>query len=108
MNIRTRNLISKYGQKIQVTKDNKKTYIHTKAFIQPLRCDMQSELYGDYTDSQNVEQYLYIGLSETNLSNSEDAIVIVDNIDYKIKKAEEVIFSGKVLYERAVLEKSTS
>lgn len=108
MEVRTRTLISKYGQNIKVTKDNKKTYIHTKAFIQPLRCDMQSELYGDYTDSQNVEQYLYIGLPETKLSHSEDAIVTVDNIDYKIKKAEEVIFSGKVLYERAVLEKSDS
>ena len=108
MKVRTRNLISKYGQNIKVTKDNKKTYMNTKAFIQPLRCDMQSELYGDYTDSQNTEQYLYIGLPETKLSNSGDAIVIVDNVDYKIKKAEEVIFSGKILYERAVLEKSNS
>ena len=110
MKTRARILISNYGQSITVKKNEDDKPIHTKAFVQPLRCDYQSELYGDYVDSnnKNVEQYLYIGDPEIKLSSAPNAIITVDNQNYFIKKAEEVIFSDKVLYERAVLEKSQS
>lgn len=108
MKTRAKILISNYGQNIIIKRDSNEKSIHTKAFIQPLRCDRQSELYGDYTDSQTTEQYLYIGLPEIKLSNAPNAILTVDGQNYFIKKAEKVVFSGKVLYERAVLEKSQS
>ncbi len=107
MKTRARILISNYGQDIIVKKSENDEPIYTQAFIQPLRCDQQSELYGDY-DKKNAEQYLYIGLPEIKLSSAPNAVIIVDNQNYVIIKVEEVIFSNRVLYERAVLEKSES
>ena len=60
MKTRARILISNYGQDIIVKKSENDESIYTQAFIQPLRCDQQSELYGDY-DKKNafdVEKYL--------------------------------------------------
>ncbi len=110
MKTRARILISNYGQSITVKRSENDKPFNAKAFIQPLRKDDQSDLYGDYVDNknQNVEQYLYIGYPETKLSSAPNAIITVDNQNYFIKKAEEVVFSDKVLYERAVLEKSQS
>lgn len=101
----TKSLIYRYGQKItvEIPNENPKT---SRAFIQPLRSDYQSALYEDYqTDAMN-EQYLYIGIPNVKLVNAPSGTLIKTDLDtYTIKKIENVIVSGKVIYERAVLEK---
>ncbi len=103
----TKNLINKFGQSITILKSENDTPIYTKAFIQPLRCDYQSELYGDYVDTPGEEQFLYIGLPDDQISTYPSSTVItMNNQDYKIKKAETVYLSNTSMYERAVLEKA--
>ncbi len=101
----TKSLIYRYGQKItvEIPNENPKT---SRAFIQPLRSDYQSALYEDYqTDAMN-EQYLYIGIPNVKLVNAPSGTLIkTDSETYTIKKIENVVVSGKVIYERAVLEK---
>ncbi len=108
MKTRVKILISKFGQNITVTRTTGETPIQTKAFIQPLRCDEQSELYGDYTDSEKNEQYLYIGFPEINLSDTTSAIITFEGKNYTIKKAEKVNVLGEDIYERAVIEEVKS
>lgn len=101
----TKALISRYGQKIviEIPENNPKT---SKAFIQPLRSDYQSALYGDYQTEDTVEQYLYIGIPDNKLINApSETLIKTDSDTYVIKKMENVNISGKVIYERAVLEK---
>ncbi len=103
----TKNIINQFGQNITILKSENDNPIHTKAFIQPLRCDYQSELYGDYVDTPGEEQFLFIGLPEDKISTYPDTTVItVNSQDYKIIKAETVYLSNTSMYERAVLEKA--
>lgn len=99
---------SRFGQKVTIidTKNNKKQV--TDAFIQPLRSDYQSPMYGDFT-SKN-EQFIYIGKPGVKLcKRDKDSTVVKSNsISYKIIQAEDVYLSGKVFYERALLELYTS
>lgn len=101
----TKSLIYRYGQKITIEIPNENSKA-SRAFIQPLRSDYQSALYEDYqTDAMN-EQYLYIGIPNIKLVNAPtDTLIKTDSDTYIIKKVENVIISGKVIYERAVLEK---
>ena len=99
-------LISQYGQNITLTSSCKNLPLNFKAFIQPLRSDFQSDLYGDYKESETSEQFLYIGPPDINLKEYPDDTIIESNSEkFKIKKAENVYLSGKVIYERGVLEK---
>lgn len=100
--IEASNLIKKYGQKITISKSGQA--IKSSAFIQPLRADEQSELYGDYNQNQ-VEQYLYIGLPDCEIDDSGNTTVIFDNENYSVVKSESVWLSNKIIYTRAVLEK---
>lgn len=107
MKLRTKMLINKYGQSITILKSENDNPIYTKAFIQPLRCDYQSEMYGDYVDNPGDEQFLYIGLPEYPISTYPlTTIITMNNQNYTIKKAETVYLSNTPMYERAVLEKS--
>lgn len=107
MKTKTKMLINQFGQNIKIQKSENDTPIYTKAFIQPLRCDYQSELYGDYVDTPGEEQFLYIGLPDDQISTYPDTTVItMNNQDYTIKKAETVYLSNTSMYERAVLEKA--
>lgn len=101
----TKSLIYRYGQKITIEIPNNNPKI-SRAFIQPLRSDYQSALYEDYqTDAMN-EQYLYIGIPSVKIVNAPSGTLIkTDSDTYTIKKSENVVVSGKVIYERAVLEK---
>ena len=101
--------ISHYGQSITIMNANKETISTSTALIQPLRSDYQSPLYKDYQENDNTEQFLYIGLPETDLNSlPSDTLIESDSIIYKIKKIESFRLSDPVLYERAVLEKYTS
>lgn len=93
-------LIKKYGNEIIINNgtESKKSY----AIIQCLRSDDQSSLYGDY-NSQNHEQYLYIGVPNK-LSGIVSPTITYDGKTYTVIKLEKVIVSGKTVYERAVLE----
>ena len=102
MQIDARNLIKKYGQPITITQSGKVTKSY--AFIQPLRADDQSNLYGDY-NTLNTEQYLYIGLPDHEIDDSGNTTITCRNEDYSVVKAESVLLSNKVIYNRAVLEK---
>ena len=102
MQIEAKNLIKKYGQKILISKNE--VTAESFAFIQPLRADDQSELYGDY-NPENAEQYLYIGLPDCEISDSGDTTIIFDNENYSVVKSESVWLSDKIIYNRAVLEK---
>ena len=51
-------LISKFGQDVKVQCTSEKT-IKTKAFIQPLRSDYQSPLYGDYLEETNRAIFIH-------------------------------------------------
>ncbi len=103
MQIRATDLIEKYGQPITIFYGTSET--ESFAFIQPLRMDEQSALYGDYNDS-GAEQYLYIGLPTTLLGdNTTDVVVRSYGKDYSVIKAESVILSNEIIYERAVLER---
>ena len=107
MNVKTKMLINEFGQNITIQKSEDDNPIYTNAFIQPLRCDYQSELYGDYLDNPGDEQFLYIGLPDYPISTYPDTTVITMNgQDYVIKKAETVYLSNTPMYERAVLEKA--
>ena len=109
MKTKTKMLITEFGQDITIKKSENDNLIYTKAFIQPLRCDYQSEMYGDYLDNPGDEQYLYIGLSEYPISTYPNTTVITsNNQNYTIKKAETVYLSNTPMYERAVLEKEIS
>lgn len=100
-------LISKFGQDVKVQCTSEKT-IKTKAFIQPLRSDYQSPLYGDYLEETKTEQYLYIGLPNVKLNSYASTAVITAGLkNYSVKKVEYVYLSGEVIYERAVLEEKT-
>ena len=105
MQIKTTNLIIKYGQKVIINEGTNE--IPSFAFIQPLRKDEQSALYEDYNDS-NAEQYLYIGLPSTPLDDSGSMTIKIGGETYSIVKAESVKISGKSIYERAVLEKESN
>ncbi len=99
-------LILRYGQLITITKSPTDAPKNTRAFIQPLRWDGQSALYGDYANSENAEQFLYIGPPDFQLSTYPGTTVItLENQNYVIIKAESVYLSGQRIYERAVLEK---
>ena len=102
LQIDARNLIKKYGQPITITQSGKITKSY--AFIQPLRADDQSNLYGDYNPLNN-EQYLYIGLPDHELDDSGDMVITCKNDNYSVIKAESVLLSNQVIYNRAVLEK---
>lgn len=103
MQIKATDLIEKYGQPITIFDGTSE--IESFAFIQPLRMDEQSALYGDYNDS-GAEQYLYIGLPMTLLGDSTtDVVVRSYGKDYSVIKAESVILSNEIIYERAVLER---
>ena len=105
---KTKFLIEQFGQEIQIV-DPSQNVVYAKAFIQPLRSDYQSPLYADYLENQNDEQYLYIGMPGVNLSSYPSGTVIkLGEVTYDIKKVEYVYFSGNVVYERAVLEESSS
>ena len=54
MALNAKTLIERYGQNISIKKSSDSDLILTKAFVQPLRCDWQSELYGDYVDENKV------------------------------------------------------
>ena len=101
-------LISSYGQSIAVTftdASSKSKLIKSRAFIQPLRSDEQSPLYGDYNSSNTTEQFLYIGKADVKLyACPEGTLIETASGKYKIKKAENVCLGKKVIYERAVLE----
>lgn len=100
--IEASNLIKKYGQKITISKSGQT--IKSSAFIQPLRADDQSELYGDY-NPQNVEQYLYIGLPDCDIDDSGNTTITFENENYSVVKSESVWLSNRKIYNRAVLEK---
>ena len=101
-------LIKKYGQAISIKKTSSSDPQKTKAFIQPLRSDYQSSLYGDYIETEGVEQFLYIGLPDYKLTDYPSTTrIIFSNQSYVIKKAENVYFGESVLYVRAVLEKDS-
>ncbi|MBR0423182.1 MAG: hypothetical protein IJJ04_00855 [Clostridia bacterium] len=101
-------LIKKYGQTVSIKKTALSDPEITKAFIQPLRSDYQSNLYGDYIETEGVEQFLYIGLPNHNLPDYPNTTRITfSNQTYTIKKAENVYFGENVLYVRAVLEKDS-
>lgn len=101
-------LILRYGQPITITKSLTGTPESTQAFIQPLRWDGQSPLYGDYEDTAHTEQFLYIGPPNFPISTYPSTTIIkAENQNYIIKKAESVYLSGQRIYERAVLEKET-
>ncbi len=107
MALNAKTLIERYGQNISIKKSSNSDLILTKAFVQPLRCDWQSELYGDYVDENKVEQFLYIGFAEHQINICPTTtVIIVENQNYVVKKAENVFFSGQAIYERAVLEKA--
>lgn len=109
MQIEAKKLISLYGQDITINSNSLSVPISTKAFIQPLRSDYQSDMYGDYRETENEEQFLYIGLPEYSLSSySENVTITSKNKTYVIKKSESVNLSGKPIYERAVLEEQTA
>ncbi len=102
-------LISNYGQHITVTftdsTGGKSKSIKSRAFIQPLRSDDQSPLYGDYNSSITTEQFLYIGKADVKLCSCPEGTVIETASGiYEIKKAENVYLGKKAIYERAVLE----
>lgn len=103
MKVDAKMLIKKYGQPITITINSVKKA--SFAFIQPLRMEEQSSLYGDYNPS-DVEQYLYIGLPEYNFNDPENTVITSGNDNYSIVKSESVWLSGRIIYERAVLEKS--
>ena len=73
MKSRVETLISKFGQNVEIALSKEKNSIKAKAFIQPLRSNMQSELYEDYRDSGKTEQHLYIGSPNINLSDTPSA-----------------------------------
>lgn len=99
----TKDIINQFGQSITVNS------IKSKALIQPLRSDYQSYLYMDYQTSENKEQFLYIGFSDVNLAeSSSDTLVKTSTESYRVVKAEKVYLSDTAVYERAVLEKSSS
>ncbi len=99
----TKDIINQFGQSITVNS------IKSKAIIQPLRSDYQSYLYMDYQTSENKEQFLYIGFSDVNLTeSSSDALIKTSTESYRVVKCERVYLSDTAVYERAVLEKSSS
>ena len=50
---------------------------------------------------------MYIGLAEHQINICPTTtVIIVENQNYVVKKAENVFFSGQAIYERAVLEKA--
>lgn len=105
-------LISIYGQNVTITfkdeSENKNKSLKAQAFIQPLRSDYQSPLYGDYNPDTTTEQFLYIGMADIKLcSCPSDTIIETSSEKYEIKKVESVYLGKKILYERAVLEIST-
>lgn len=102
MQNKTKNLIIKYGQEVII--DDGTNEITSFAFIQPLRKDEQSALYGDYNNS-DAEQYLYIGIPSNPLDDDGSMVIKSENQTYSIIKSESVQLSGKAVYERAVLEK---
>ena len=102
LQIDAKSLIKKYGQPITITQNGKITKSY--AFIQPLRADDQSNLYGDYNDL-STEQYLYIGLPDRQIDDSGNTVITLKNENYSVIKAESVLLSNKVIYNRAVLEK---
>lgn len=107
MEEKTKKLINNFGQDITIKESENDDPIYAKAFIQPLRCDYQSEMYGDYVDNPGDEQFLYIGLPDYPISTYPITTVITSNgQDYTIKKAETVYLSNRPMYERAVLEKA--
>ncbi len=108
MKARVETLISKFGQSVDITTSKEKNPIKVKAFIQPLRSNIQSELYEDYRDSDKTEQNLYIGLPGTNLSDNPSATLTFGGKNYAIKKVEKVNVLGKDIYERAVIEEVKS
>lgn len=104
-------LISSYGQSITIAfKDNgEDKVIKSRAFIQPLRSDGQSPLYGDYNPDITNEQFLYIGRTDVKLtSRPSNTIIEASSGKYKIKKVENVYLGKKPIYERAVLEHYSS
>ena len=107
MNAKTKMLINDFGQDIIIQKSENDNPIYAKAFIQPLRCDYQSEMYGDYVDNPGDEQFLYIGSTDYPINEYPNTTVItLKNQNYTIKKAETVYLSNTPMYERAVLEKA--
>lgn len=101
-------LIKKYGQTVSIKKTYSSDPEIDKAFIQPLRSDYQSSLYGDYIETEATEQFLYIGLPNHKLPDYPSTTrIIFSNQSYIIKKAENVYFGENVLYVRAVLEKDS-
>ena len=101
-------LIKRYGQLVSIKKTSSSEPINTKAFIQPLRSDYQSNLYGDYIETEGTEQFLYIGLPDYNLPDYPNTTRLTfSNQSYTIKKAENVYFGENVLYVRAVLKKDS-
>lgn len=104
-----KNSIEQYGKTISVTTADGAEVSTPKAFIQPLRSDYQSPLYEDYQNDKSTEQFLYIGLPETNLSDMPSGTLLKsDSNVYEIKMIEKVYISEEVAYERAVLEKHVS
>ena len=105
----SRKIILKYGQTVIIKPTETSNSVKTKAIIQPLRSDFQSGLYGDYADSTKTEQFLYIGLPEIKLSTYPDTTIITcAGENYSIKKSESFYCGNQVMYERAVLEKSST
>lgn len=105
----SRKIILKYGQTVIIKPTETSNSVKAKAIIQPLRSDFQSGLYGDYADSTKTEQFLYIGLPEIKLSTYPDTTIITcAGENYSIKKSESFYCGNQVMYERAVLEKSST
>lgn len=102
----TESIISQYGQNVTLIPSTSSLPIKFKAFIQPLRSDYQSDLYGDYKSSETSEQFLYIGPPGINLCKYPKTTIIQSNSEnFIIIKAENVYLSGQIVYERGVLEK---
>lgn len=105
----SRKIILKYGQTVIIKPTGTSRSTKAKAIIQPLRSDLQSGLYADYADSTKTEQFLYIGLPEIKLSTYPDTTIITcAGENYSIKKSESFYCGNQVMYERAVLEKSST
>lgn len=105
----SRKIILKYGQTVVIQPTGTSHSIKAKAIIQPLRSDFQSGLYADYADSPKTEQFLYIGLPEIKLNTYPDTTIITcAGENYSIKKSESFYCGNQVMYERAVLEKSST
>ena len=101
-----RRFVGRYGCSVSLSADGTTFGTPYQAFVQPLRYKNKMYLEGTMTRIGYADQshYLYVGPGDVEICGlSEKAVLLMDNVRYRISRAERVVLADATVYNWAVI-----